>query len=325
MTDEPREEGPETTQLPPPNTDPSARAYSQVPTDAPYGSTASFDSPSDAFSAVPPTGPQPAVVAKAPGRRHLGKIIALVSIAVILLVVIAGVGTELYLRHKVKDCVAQGVSDFTGSDVDVSLSGKPVILQAVTGDIPYVQVDTRDKAGATDTTRLHMRLDELSSKNDTSTIGRVTGNGFVSFSRVQAMSTTAQGQTEGQTGGDTGGSGLTSLKGNEADGTIDVDATVTALIFPIPVSVKLKPEVANGKLSFKVVDAKAASFVDIPDNYAQGIVDQISKSMFGDTFDSLTFASVKVAADGVNFDVTGENLQLKENVSSPNGSCSALF
>ncbi|MFW0789208.1 DUF2993 domain-containing protein [Gordonia sp. CPCC 205333] len=342
MTDEPRDEStdpdksPETTQLPPPPTDPSARAYSQVPEGAdddfvPVGSTASFGSPSEAFGTPQPSGQSesPQVSNYPPAKRHLGKIIALVSVGVVLLLVIAFAGGELYFRHKVKDCLSQGVSEFTGSEADVSLSGKPVLLQWMSGDIPFVQIDTKDAADAS--TKLHMRLDNLSQDGDTSKVGSIAGNGSLSFARVMELSktggfgTTPSSTTPGETGGlSSSDTQITKVEGNAADGTIKIDSTYTLAFIPIPVSVTMKPEIADGKISFKVTNATAAIF-GIPSDFAQGIVDQVSKSMFDSMFDTVKFTSLKVTDTGIDFVVAGDNVSLKQDVSSPSGSCSSLF
>lgn len=306
---------------PAPPTDPAPRAYSQVPAGGrPYsdgtGSTASFDSPSEAFAAAPgndePAASDP-VRTQAPGRRHLGKIIALTSVAVLLLVVIAGAGTELYLRHKVKDCVSQGFSQFTGAPVDVSLSGKPIMLQAFSKQIPFVQVDTTD-TGDPNAMRLHLRMDDIKSGADASTIGQLNGQGLISYQRVLEMS------KQNSAGSDPG---LTSIKGNAADGTIQVDATMVVAIIPVPVSVTVKPEVVGGKVKFAVTKASALVF-GIPSDFAQSIVDQMTKSMFSGLIDSVQVKSLQVTDSGVDFTMAGSNVELKQNVSSPNGSCSSL-
>ncbi|GAB17484.1 hypothetical protein GOEFS_035_00150 [Gordonia effusa NBRC 100432] len=341
MTDEPRDESadadksPETTQLPPPVTDPSARAYSQMPKAAdddfvPVGSTASFDTPSEAFGTPPPSGQFEGspVATEAPAKRHLGKIIGLVSVGVVLLLVIGFASFELYTRHKVKDCISQGVSEFTGSETDVSLSGKPMVLQWISGDIPFVQVDTKDDAHAS--TKLHMRLDNLSQEGDTSKVGSIAGNGSLSFARVMELSKTggfgtSSTTTPGDTGISTSNAQISKIEGNSAAGTIKIDSTYVLAFIPIPVSVTMKPEVVDGKISFKVVEANAASIIGIPSDFAQGIVDQVSKSMFDSMFDTVKFTTLKVTDTGVEFAVAGDNVSLKQNVSSPSGSCSGLF
>ncbi|NMO00776.1 DUF2993 domain-containing protein [Gordonia sp. TBRC 11910] len=340
MTDEPRspnhgaDHSPDTTQLPPPATDPSVHAYSRVPPDGaddfvPYqaprqGSTSTFDSPSQAFPAPSQQFESPGVVPKAPGRRHLGKIIGLVSVVVVLLLVIGLVSFELYSRHKVKDCIAQGVTSVTGSQVDVSLSAKPLLLQALSGDIPFIQVDTKDAANAS--SKLHLRLDDLTGDSTGSKVGSIRGNGSLSFDRIlelskgQSTSTT----TSGDSGTSSSNGAISKIAGNSADGTITIDSSFVVAIFPIPVSVTVKPQVVDGKITFPVTSATAAVF-GIPSQYAQGIVDQMSKSMFSAMFDVVKFSSIKVTDTGVDFVVAGDNVALKQNVSNPSGSCSSLF
>lgn len=68
------------------------------------------------------------VAANNPRPRNRVLIILLVVIAVL---VAALVGGELYVRNQVKTCMADQFQSELGSQVDVGLSWKPVLLQAV--------------------------------------------------------------------------------------------------------------------------------------------------------------------------------------------------
>lgn len=328
MTDESRDPAvdpaTDTTQLPPSSTDRTTRAYSQVPHPGdddgfrPVGSTATFDSPSEAFGSTPPPSSQfdaaPPVVPSSPRKAGTGKIIALVSVSLVLVLVIAFASFELYTRNKIKDCIGAGVSSFTGTPVDVSLSSKPIALQWLSGDIPYVQVDTEDSTP--NATKLHMRLDNLTQDGGVSKVGAINGTGFLSYDRILQMMKSSASSTSG--------SEITRIAGNSANGTVNVDATFTVAIFPIPVSVTMTPTVSNGKVSLKVGSATAAVF-GIPADFAQGIVDQMTQSVFDTAFAGIEFSSVKVTDTGIDFGVASDNVVLKQQVSSPQGSCSSLF
>ncbi|MFW0794102.1 LmeA family phospholipid-binding protein [Gordonia sp. CPCC 205515] len=306
------------------STDPAPRAWSQA---GPSG-TAQFGATPDTtqfddFQPIPGAAPPP-VVATSPAKRNTGKIIAGVSLAVILLVVIAGVGTELYVRNKTKDCLQQAFTQLTGTETSVSLSSKPVLLQRISGEVPFVQVDTADKA---DAIGLHARADGITGLDGTPTARSISGTGSAPFERVITMSKEASAASTDGSGTNPGGtnpdsdsplSGLVqgatiqSITGNPADGTIKVESTVQVAILPIPVTTTIKPVVNDGHIHIEVVDAQAFIF-GVPKDYAQGIVDSVSKSMFGSLADELTVTNLKVTDSGVDFAFDGTDVTLGNN------------
>ncbi|WLP89342.1 LmeA family phospholipid-binding protein [Gordonia sp. NB41Y] len=272
----------------------------------------------------PPTQP-PAdgVVTSAPGRGGKGKFIALGAVGVVLLVVIALVGSELFFRSRITNCLQDQLGEITGQPVSVSLSKKPVLVQVISKNLPYVQIDTDDSGGSS-AIRLHVRADGVTQSGDAVKIDSVKGTGFVSFQRIVDLSKDGQfglgGQGSGQTGGTTGGTGgenflantqITSLVGNPADGTIKVDAAAQLGFIPIPVSLTLKPVLDQGKVTFTAVEASAFIF-GIPADYAQQFVDGFGDTLFGELTDDITVQDLKVTEQGVDFSVTGSNLDLSQ-------------
>ena len=65
----------------------------------------------------------------------------------------------------------------------------------------------------------------------------------------------------------------------------------------------------------------------IPSDYAQQIVDGVSKSMFGPFFDQVNVKNLKVTNDGVDFAVDGDNLTLTSSATGGNensGGCNVM-
>ena len=94
----------------------------------------------------------------------------------------------------------------------------------------------------------------------------------------------------------------------------------------IPVSATIKPTTENGHIKFEVVKANAFVF-GIPSDYAQQIVDGVSKSMFGPFFDQVNVKNLKVTNDGVDFAVDGDNLTLTSSATGGNensGGCNVM-
>ncbi|GAA1481113.1 DUF2993 domain-containing protein [Gordonia sinesedis] len=319
-------------------TDPAPRAYSQVPrTDTatfatgthPAGVGTGASTAVDGGPLPPPTGGQPVVTAPSK-KRGRGRTIALVSVGIVLLLIIGLIGSELYLRKRATDCLEQQFSALTGTSTDVSLSRQPVLWQSLRDEYPFVQIDTDDSQP--DAMRLHARGEGIGQSGEDLTVQSLTASGYLPFSRVTQMSAEAGGSGTGGTdnGNGTGGTGVVpnatigSMTGNPADGTVEVETSVQVAIFPIPVGVTIKPVVDNGKVRFEVVKANALIF-GIPNDYAQQVVDGVTKSMFGPLFDQTQVTDLTVTDGGVDFALRGSDMNITQTVqqqASSDSSCS---
>lgn len=321
-------------------TTPNPRAYSQVPPAEaetnPMPGTAQFPTGAQTagFGVDEPPTTGPGVVTSSPRKRGKGKLIGLGAVAVILLIVIGLIGSELYFRNRVTNCLQNQFSSLTGEPVSVSLSRTPVLLQKLSNDYPYVQVDTDDsRAGSM---RLHARADQLSQSGDNLKVGSLNGTGFVTFQRVVELSEQGQfgaanpnggtpngGTPDGGTGGTAGilsNTQISSVVGDPAAGTIKVDATVQVAIFPVPVSLTMKPVITDGKVTFDVEQASAFIF-GIPADFAQQFVDGFGTTLFGDLTNQVTVRSLKVTAQGVDFTVSGHDVELTSADAGSGGGC----
>lgn len=291
--------------------------------------------PGTGAHAVPPTGD--GVVTTAPTKRGKGKFIALGAVGLVLVIIIALVGTELFLRSRATDCLEKQFGALTGQPTNVSISKKPILLQKFSNDYPYVQVDTSDSNSTQ--MQLHVRADGVSQDGNSVKVDSLAGTGYVPFQRVIELSKQGQlsggstdnsGTNGGTTNGGTGteGSGIlgstqvSSVTGNAADGTIKVDAAVQVAIFPVPVSLTMKPVLDQGKVRFQVEQASAFVF-GIPADFAQQFVDGFGDSLFGDLTKEIKVTSLKVTDQGVDFAVTGSNVDLGSAAASTSSSGSA--
>ncbi|MBT0566932.1 LmeA family phospholipid-binding protein [Williamsia sp. CHRR-6] len=269
---------------------------------------------------TPPTRPIPTGgPARSPRKRSLGLTIAVSSLVVILVLLISGVGSELYLRSAARDCVQKTFTQITGSPTTASLSKKPILLQYFSKEIPYVQIDTTGDTASS--IELHGRAEQIKTQSKSSTVGTLDASGKVSFARIvelskQGAQDAAAQQQQNPTqnnglGGLFGGFTLNQVTGDQTAKTIKVDATVTVAIFPVPVSVELKPVLTAGKISFQAVKASALVF-GVPTDFAQTLVDGVSKSLFPPLFDQLTFTTFDVTSAGIDFAVNGRDVTLDE-------------
>jgi hypothetical protein len=309
-----------------PESDPSAPNTERIPqpqqSPQAWSQTRPFDTASYPYSDAQPVAeaqPGPDARPRRP-RRRVAMIVGVSTLVVLLVLVIAGVGSELYLRNATKDCLQKSFSDLTGSSTSVSLSKQPMLLQYATKKVPYVQVDSSGDNGQG--IELHGRADDITGRSDGSTLGSLTATGSVPFSRIVALS--KQGAESAQSSGDStsgdssglgglfGGFTLSNVTGDQSTGTMTIDATVTVAIIPVPVSVEIKPVVTNGKLEFQVVKASAFVF-GVPSGFAQTIVDGVSKSLFPPLFDELQFQKLSVTSQGVDFAVRGSDVALTQD------------
>ncbi|AFR47334.1 hypothetical protein [Gordonia sp. KTR9] len=296
--------------IPPSDGDTSGLGGTKPPTsqfppgEDPYGPPGTASGPIPPGSADP-SGSGP-VLTSPRKKRSTGKIVAFSLVGVLLLVVIGAVGSELYLRNKVTDCLEESFSGLTGVPTEVSLSRKPIILQG-SGDIPFVQVDTDDSAGGV---RLHMRADGISGTENSTDIRSLNGTGFIPYERIVELSKEQAAGAGQSTGTGTGGVGaVEQITGNAADGTFEVQAAFPVMVFQVPVSATIKPVLNDGRVDFEVVKASALVF-GIPPDFAQQIVDQITTSSLGPFFDEVQVDSLKVTDTGLEFGISGSDVQL---------------
>lgn len=276
---------------------------------------------SSAFEPIPAAGgasgpPTPASVpvkSSPSKKRPRGRTIGLIAAAVVLVLVIVGVGSELYVRHKVTNCLQTSFENLTGANTDVSVSRSPMLFSIMGGEVPWVQVDTTD--GGDTTMRLHARAEGIST--DGGTVKSLGGNGYLPYARIKSLSSST-------------GSGQPPIEGITADksaGTIKIATTVNFTIIPVPVTVTLKPVLKDGAVTFEVKDATALMF-GIGTDFAQPIVDQVTSSMFGPLFKQIQVTKLDVGDKGIDFAFSGKDVNLKSAAESTgttgttNSSCS---
>lgn len=286
--------------------DPTTHAYSQAQKPPTMQMDALDSSAFEPIPSGPPTPPPSGPVMSSPmkssgGRkRGRGRTIGLVLAAVVLLVVIAGVGSELYIRNKVTSCLQTSFDNLTGAQTDVSVSRRPMLLSMMDGDVPWVQVDT--SSGDNDTMRLHARAEGIST--DGGTVQSLQGNGFLPYERIKTL--TSSGEQNGQQTG----SAIQEITADPSAGTLKISTTFNVAIIPVPATVTLKPIVKDGAVTFEVKEATALVF-GLPNDFAQPIVDQVTTAMFGPLFKQIQVSKLDVGKDGVDFAFAGNDVNLK--------------
>ncbi|MCK0438676.1 DUF2993 domain-containing protein [Gordonia alkaliphila] len=250
------------------------------------------------------SGPSSTVVRSSPRRSRLGKsrgrTIGLVATALVLLVIIAGVSTELYVRNRVTGCLEDAFGNLTGTSTSVSVPRGPMLAAWFTGSVAWVQIDTNDSSSGT-AMRLHARADDVA--RDGRSVKSLRGSAFIPYDRVQEMA------ADNGSGQQTSGAEIQSVTGN-ADGTMTIDASYPVAFFSVPATVVIRPTQVDGKVEFRVEETTAFG-IGLPNDFAQEMVDQVTDAMLGPLFAEISVDDLKVSDRGIEVTFSGQDVNLQ--------------
>lgn len=220
-------------------------------------------------------------------RRNRALIVVMVVIVALLAVLIGG---ELYVRHNVKQCMADQFESQIGSQVDVGLSAKPVLLQAIDKKVPHITV-TSDDTTFGPATDMHVSarvndVDLTTSATSGGTVGSSTADidwstdGIAATIAAQPFGTLVTGVTSDPSAGT-----LTfALLGNLAELTV-------------------QPTVSDGVVHVNTVGAELLG-LGLPTDLVSGVVDILTSSL--QTFPlGMTAQSLTVTDNGLQLSLAG--------------------
>ncbi|OYD68706.1 LmeA family phospholipid-binding protein [Rhodococcus sp. OK302] len=192
--------------------------------------------------------------------------VLIVLLVVIAVLVAALVGGELYVRNQVKTCMADQFQSELGSQVDVGLSWKPVLLQAVDKKVPYISIDSDDSSfGPASGMQVHAKVNDIDlqpSAGNSGTIGSSTAD--VTWSTAGIL-TTLQQQAFGGL--------VTGVTTDSAAGTLSFDVGPAGLA-----KLTVKPTVTDGVVDVKTVGAEVLGF-GLPTDLVDGVVQTLTDSL----------------------------------------------
>ncbi|MCW4353333.1 DUF2993 domain-containing protein [Hoyosella sp. YIM 151337] len=223
----------------------------------------------------------------AKGKRR-GRSIALIVVAVLFVGIAAvGIGSEFYLRNRVSDCMAQSLSQSVGSDVAVSMSRKPMLMQMVDGKTPWVEVTSMgDRLGDADGMHMDLRLEGVHSFDDgeiATTVERSTAD--ITWSAPGILATL---QRQGVL------AVVTAVEPRPADQTLGIQIVGAIL------SVTVAPSVQNEAINLEVTDANLLG-IGIPRELPQAIIQTIGDGL----------SEFPLDMKPTNLTVTGEGIELR--------------
>ncbi|TWS21136.1 DUF2993 domain-containing protein [Tsukamurella asaccharolytica] len=247
---------------------------------------------------IPPGGPsgqggrggggKPAKPAK---QRSTGKLIGLAAAGLVAVLVIVLVGSELYIRNHVQNCLADNIKQGTrASDAKVGFAKTPMLIQNASGKISSIDIQVDGMQG-TPGLNAHILLKgvEPSGENkidDATIVGTFTADGIknkVVSSQVISDPTVTL---------------------NAAANRIEISGTAVI----VPVTVNLTPTIKDNKVVLTA--SKASVFgIGVPDDLAQQLITAVADIP---TPNGLTASDLKMTDEGISLRYSGQNVLPKD-------------
>lgn len=242
--------------------------------------------------------PTPAIDGK-PRKRLTRKWVLIISALVVVALAAALCAGEVYARHTAKDCLAGQFEKALGSKVTVGLSKRPMLIQLLTKDVPYVTIDSDDtKFGPAIGMKVHAQASDINIERDAKRAGSVGSSTADVTWDTDGITKTLQGQYGGL---------VQSVKTNPGDGTLEFALGPGGFA-----KLVVRPRVENEKVVASTSQATVLGF-GFPTTLPDGIVALISSSLqtypLGMTARSLqiTDSGIGVKLAGGHYDLPGGN------------------
>ncbi|KAA0022320.1 LmeA family phospholipid-binding protein [Antrihabitans cavernicola] len=205
-----------------------------------------------------PAAPRPPT-----SKRNRVVLIAMLVVGALVVALIAG---ELFARHTVKNCMSDQFKSELGTQVDVGLSAKPMLLQMIDKDVPYVTIDSDDSSfGPAKDMKVHAKVQDVKidqTAQSSGSIGSSTAN--IEWSD-QGILSTVQSQSFG---------GLVSgVTSSGTDGTLTFDVGPAGLA-----KLTVRPQVQGSTVNLETVNAEILG-LGLPTDLVDGIVKTVGDSL----------------------------------------------
>lgn len=185
----------------------------------------------------------------------------LIVLIVIAALVAALIAAELFVRHNTKQCMAEQFESELGSQVDVGLSWKPVLLQAVDKKVPYITITSDDSSfGPAKDMHVTAKINDIKLTETGGTIGSSTAD--VDWSTAGILAT-IQAQPFGKL--------VSGVTADPAAGTLSFQVIGLAQL-------TVRPQVVGGTVDVETVEASVLG-LGLPTDLVSGIVDVIGASL----------------------------------------------
>ncbi|NLE78925.1 MAG: DUF2993 domain-containing protein [Rhodococcus sp.] len=245
-----------------------------------------------------------------PGRNR----VLLIVMIVVAALVVALIAAELFVRNQVKSCMAQQFETQLGSQVDVGLAWKPVLLQSLDNKVPYVTIDSDDSSfGPARQMEVHARVDDIQIERTAESSGTIGSSEADIHWTTEGILATLQEQTFG---------GL--ISGVEADSNA---GTLTFSVGPAGLAeMTVKPTAAGGTVNIDTTGAEILGF-GLPTDLVDGIVQTLTDSLqtyplgMAPTSVTVTDEAIDISLEGGSYTMPAQDPNQQQQVE---GSCGVL-
>ncbi|QTJ65575.1 DUF2993 domain-containing protein [Rhodococcus sp. ZPP] len=192
--------------------------------------------------------------------------VLVISLIVIAALVAVLVGGELYVRHSVKSCMADQFESQLGSKVDVGLSWKPVLLQSLDKNVPYITIDSDDtKFGPAVGMQVNAQINDIRIEDTPESSGTIGSSDAHIHWSTEGILATLQQQAFGSL--------VSAVKADADAGTLTFSVGPAGLA-----ELTVRPEAAGGTVQVKTVNAEILGF-GLPTDLVDGIVQTLTSSL----------------------------------------------
>ncbi|EHI40606.1 hypothetical protein OPAG_00647 [Rhodococcus opacus PD630] len=217
--------------------------------------------------------------------------VLVISLVVIAALVAVLVGGELFVRNRVKTCMADQFESQLGSQVDVGLSWKPVLLQSVDKNVPYITIDSDDtKFGPAQGMQVHAQVNDIRIENTADSSGTIgSSDADITWSTAGILATLQQ---------QAFGSLISGVTADSSAGTLRFSVGPAGLA-----DLTVKPEIVNGTVKVQTVGAEILGF-GLPTDLVDGVVQTLTSSL--QTYPlGMQPTSLKVTDDAIEITLEG--------------------
>ncbi|WP_231912722.1 LmeA family phospholipid-binding protein [Rhodococcus sp. EPR-157] len=218
----------------------------------------------------------------------------MIAVLVVLVLVAALLGGELYLRQQIKSCLAGQLESEIGSQVDVGLGWKPILVSLVDKQVSSVTLDSNDaRFGIAEGMTVHAEVEDVNLEQTADTNGSIGSSSADIAWSTDGIASTLQSQGIGALV-----SGVTS------------DASAGTLSFAVGglAQLTVKPTVVGDRVDVQTVDASILG-LGLPTDLVDSIVGVISDSLQQYPLDmiptslTVTDAGIELALQGGQYSI----------------------
>lgn len=188
----------------------------------------------------------------------------MIAVLVVLVLVAALLGGELYFRQQIKSCVADQLESEIGSKVEVGLGWKPILVSLIDKQVSSVTLDSSDaRFGPAEDMTVHAEVQDVNFEQTAGSNGSIGSSSANIDWSTAGIASTLQSQGIGAL--------VTGVTSNAGAGTLSFAIGGLAQL-------TVKPTIAGGGVDVQTVDASILG-LGIPTDLVNSIVGVLSDSL----------------------------------------------